>query len=54
VKEELITAPEAQKYLRICKITLYKLINTKKLPALRVGRQWRFRKSELDKWLNRR
>jgi DNA-binding NtrC family response regulator len=30
---------------------VYRLIQAGKLPALRVGRQWRFRRSDIDAWL---
>lgn len=30
---------------------MYRLINAGKIPAVRVGRQWRFRKSDIDAWL---
>ena len=53
MKERLLTTAEALKYLRINKITLYSLIKEKKLPALRVGRQYRYRKSKLDEWLDK-
>lgn len=53
MKESLMTTAETLKYLKINKITLYNLIKNKKLPAVRVGRQWRFRKDKLDDWLDK-
>lgn len=53
MKDSLMTTAETLKYLRINKITLYSLIKKKKLPAIRVGRQWRFRKDRLDEWLDK-
>ena len=50
--ESLMNAEEAMKYLKISKITLYRLIKKSKLPFHRVGRNYRFRKSALDKWLD--
>jgi len=40
-------------YLRVTSRTIYRLIKAGDLPAVRVGRQWRFRQSDLDAWLNR-
>ena len=51
---QLVTFNEAKKYLRVSPATLYRLIHTKKLPALKVGDRWRFRQERLDKWLDSR
>lgn len=50
-KEELLTAQEASKYLKVSTRTLYRHIREHQIPALKLGREWRFIKSELDKWL---
>jgi excisionase family DNA binding protein len=50
-QEELLTAKEASKYLKISPRTLYRHIKEYQIPALKLGREWRFIKSELDKWL---
>jgi excisionase family DNA binding protein len=46
-----LTTDEVLKYLQINLRTVYRLIKAGKLPAVRVGRQWRFRKKDLDAWL---
>jgi len=33
--------------------TVYRLIKAGKIPAVRVGRQWRFRKRDIDAWLDK-
>jgi excisionase family DNA binding protein len=38
-------------YLQVNLRTVYRLIKAGKLPAVRVGRQWRFRKRDIDAWL---
>jgi excisionase family DNA binding protein len=38
-------------YLQINLRTVYRLIKAGKIPAMRVGRQWRFRKADIDLWL---
>jgi excisionase family DNA binding protein len=48
---EVLTFKEAEKYLKIPRSTLYKLLQEGRLPARKVGRHWRFMKSELDEWL---
>jgi excisionase family DNA binding protein len=41
------------KYLNISRITLLKLIKKKKLPATKVGSQWRFKKKDIEGWLKK-
>jgi excisionase family DNA binding protein len=33
--------------------TIYRLIKSGNLPAVRIGGQWRFRRSDLDAWIDR-
>ncbi len=40
-------------YLKVNARTIYRLIRTGELPAVRIGRQWRFRRTDLDDWLDR-
>jgi len=35
------------------KLTLYRLVAQKKIPAFRVGSQWRFKRSVIEAWLMR-
>jgi len=48
-----LTMDDVLGYLRVTSRTIYRLIKAGDLPAVRVGRQWRFRQSDLDAWLNR-
>jgi len=50
-REELLTLEELAKYLKISKHTLYKMLEKRKIPAFKVANQWRFKKSDIDKWL---
>jgi excisionase family DNA binding protein len=49
--EGFLTTEEVLEYLQVNLRTVYRLIKAGKLPALRVGRQWRFRKGDIDAWL---
>jgi excisionase family DNA binding protein len=51
--QSCLTTDEVLSYLKITPRTIYRLIRTGELPALRVGRQWRFRQTDLDAWLER-
>ena len=48
-----LTTEEVLGYLKVTPRTIYRLIRTGELPAVRVGRQWRFRRADLDNWLDR-
>jgi excisionase family DNA binding protein len=49
--EAFLTTEEVLEYLQVNLRTVYRLIKAGKIPAVRVGRQWRFRKSDIDLWL---
>lgn len=50
--EAFLTTEEVLEYLQVNLRTVYRLIDAGKLPAVRVGRQWRFRRSDIDGWLD--
>jgi len=49
-----LTTADIIDYLHINLRTVYRLLKAGKLPAVRVGRQWRFRKADVDAWLESR
>ena len=52
MNETFLTTDEVLEYLQVNLRTVYRLIKAGKIPAVRVGRQWRFRKSDIDTWLD--
>ena len=48
---DVLTIEELATYLKISKSSLYKIVREGKIPAQKVGRHWRFRKSAIDLWL---
>ena len=48
---ELKTLEEVAQYLNVNKFTVYRLVIQKKIPAFKVGSQWRFKQDVLDAWL---
>lgn len=48
-----LTTEEVLAYLKVTPRTIYRLIRMGELPAVRIGRQWRFRRGDLDNWLDR-
>ena len=53
-EQDVLTAEEAAVYLRIVRATLYRLAAKGQIPAVKVGRVWRFSRSLLDEWLETR
>src|SRR5471032_1577712 len=51
IDETFLTTEEVLEYLQVNLRTVYRLIKAGKIPAVRVGRQWRFRKRDIDAWL---
>jgi excisionase family DNA binding protein len=49
-----LTSEEVLGCLKVTPRTLYRLIHAGDLPAVRVGRQWRFRRADLENWLTSR
>lgn len=48
----LLTVTELARYLNVDKFTVYRLIANDRLPAFKVGSQWRIKPELLEKWLD--
>ena len=48
----ILTVREVAQYLRMSETKVYRLVKARHLPAVRIGKSWRFRKDLLDKWLS--
>ena len=51
MNDRYLSVAEICTYLGIKRDTVYKWISKKKLPAHRVGKLWKFKISEVDKWV---
>src|SRR5437588_12297569 len=52
IDETFLTTEEVLEYLQVNLRPVYRLTKAGKIPAVRVGRQWRFRKRDIDAWLD--
>jgi excisionase family DNA binding protein len=50
-QEKFMTTKEVAQYLRVDQYTIYRLVSQKKIPAFKIGNQWRFKRSVLESWL---
>jgi two-component system probable response regulator PhcQ len=48
---DLQTPEQVARYLNVNKFTVYRLVTQKKIPAFKVGNQWRFKQEIIDAWL---
>ena len=53
MEEVLLTTEQVANYLKIDKFTVYRLVAQRKLPAFKVGSQWRFERALLESWLKK-
>lgn len=51
-RDKIMTLEEVAEYLRVKPQTIYTWAQEKKIPAAKLGREWRFKKSMVDKWFN--
>jgi len=52
--EDILTLDEVAKYLRVSDRTVYEWAQKGEIPAGKIGTVWRFKKSELEQWVNNR
>lgn len=49
---EILTLDEVAAYLKAGKRTVYRFAQNGELPAFKLGGTWRFRRSELERWID--
>lgn len=50
MKDRWLPVGEMSEYLGVSSDTVYRWINTRSMPAHRMGRFWKFKKDEVDEW----
>lgn len=49
--DEILTLPEVATLLKVADKTVYTMAQRGRLPAFKVGGQWRFKRVDLDQWI---
>jgi excisionase family DNA binding protein len=49
---EIMTLEEVAAYLKLKPQTIYTWAQEKKIPAAKLGKEWRFKRSIIDRWIN--
>jgi len=52
IDDDILTLEEVAKYLRVSERTIYDCAQKGEIPAGKIRASWRFKKSEIDKWVN--
>lgn len=48
----LMTIENVATYLNVSKETVYKMAQKNRIPAIKVGSQWRFNQETIDQWID--
>ncbi len=51
-EDQVFTVQELATYLRMQPVTIYKHAKAGKLPCFKVGANWRFKKTTIDRWIS--
>ncbi|WHH60954.1 helix-turn-helix domain-containing protein [Petroclostridium sp. X23] len=51
--KEILTVSQVAEYLQLSEMTTYKLVQEGKIPAFKIGRHWRVKKSDLNAFIER-
>ena len=50
--DDIMTLEEVANYLKMKPQTIYTWAQSGKIPAAKIGKEWRFRRSVVDEWFN--
>ena len=53
VEREILTIGQVAAYLQVTERTIYRLSQSKKIPAFKVGGMWRYSQTDIDSWIKR-
>jgi excisionase family DNA binding protein len=51
MEDRWLSVDEIGEYLGVKRDTVYNWINERKMPAMKIGRLWKFKKEEVDDWV---
>ncbi|TXS90879.1 helix-turn-helix domain-containing protein [Parahaliea maris] len=51
MSEQILTLKEVAAYLKLAEKTAYRLAADGKLPGFKVGGSWRFKETDLERWI---
>jgi PTS system nitrogen regulatory IIA component len=54
IQESLMTIEDLAVYLKVTRRTIYEWVKNRKIPAVKLIGQWRFKKDKIDAWIENR
>ena len=54
IESPLLNLAQLAKYIGVSPASVYRYIKAKKIPAIKIGHFWKFRKEKIDEWLEKR
>lgn len=51
MSEQIMTVKDVASYLKLNERTVYRMVTSAKIPAFKVGTSWRFKREDLEKWI---
>ena len=52
MQSDIMTIREVAEYLKLKEKTAYRLVAEGKIPGFKVGGSWRFRRSQIEQWID--
>lgn len=53
MNDQILTLKEVASYLKLAEKTAYRLASEGKLPGFKVGGSWRFKREDLEAWIEK-
>lgn len=53
MNDQILTLKEVAAYLKLAEKTAYRLTSEGKLPGFKVGGSWRFKREDLEAWIEK-
>ncbi len=53
MNDQVLTVKEVAEYLKVNDRTVYRMAAAGKIPAFKVGSSWRFKQTEIEKWIEK-
>lgn len=51
MSDQILTVKDVASYLKLNERTVYRLATSAKIPAFKVGTSWRFKKEDIENWI---
>lgn len=52
MSDPILTSPEVAVLLKVAEKSVYMMVHTGQIPAFKVRGQWRFKRDDIDRWID--